>query len=382
MKVLMTCDTVGGVWTYALELARALQPYDVEIALATQGALLSNSQRADVAQIANVEVFESPFKLEWMDDPWEDVAAATRWLQDLAEAVEPDLIHLNDYSHGAAEWDAPVLMVGHSCVFSWFTAVRGELPGAEWDRYRENVAAGLHGADLVVAPTRTMLNWLDEWYGPLPRQQVILNGRDGARFRKDLSKEPFILCAGRVWDEAKNVAAVVETAPHLRWPVAVAGLPHPDGRNPIPPGVEFYARLAPQEMAELYGRAGLYVLPARYEPFGLTPLEAALSGCPLVLGDIPTLREVWGDAAVFVPPDDRDALISAVNRLIDNADLREDYRHRADQRAAELRPQRMATAYYSAYRDLISEISNPGTRRTVSQKLRVPGHRRRGVQTG
>ena len=41
-------------------------------------------------------------------------------------------------------------------------------------------------------------------------------------------------------------------------------------------------------------RASIYALPARYEPFGLSILEAALSGAALVLGDIPSLREVWG----------------------------------------------------------------------------------------
>ena len=79
----MTADTVGGVWTYALELARALEPHGVEIALATMGARLSAAQRAEVARLANVEVFDSGFKLEWMDEPWRDVEAAGWWLLEL-----------------------------------------------------------------------------------------------------------------------------------------------------------------------------------------------------------------------------------------------------------------------------------------------------------
>ena len=61
-------------------------------------------------------------------------------------------------------------------------------------------------------------------------------------------------------------------------------------------------RLSAGELADWYARAAIYALPARYEPFGLSALEAALSGCALVLGDIPSLREIWGDAALFVPP--------------------------------------------------------------------------------
>ena len=64
-------------------------------------------------------------------------------------------------------------------------------------------------------------------------------------------------------------------------------------------------RLTPPQMARVVSRApSIYALPARYEPFGLSVLEAALSGCALVLGDIPSLREIWDGAALFVDPDD------------------------------------------------------------------------------
>jgi glycosyltransferase involved in cell wall biosynthesis len=69
-------------------------------------------------------------------------------------------------------------------------------------------------------------------------------------------------------------------------------------------------------------RAAIYVLPARYEPFGLSALEAALSGCALVLGDLPSLREIWGETAVFIPPDDSEALHSAVSALIGSPERR------------------------------------------------------------
>jgi glycogen synthase len=59
--------------------------------------------------------------------------------------------------------------------------------------------------------------------------------------------------------------------------------------------------------ADWYARASIYALPARYEPFGLSALEAALSGCALILGDIPSLREVWLEAAPYVSPDDESA---------------------------------------------------------------------------
>src|SRR3546814_4918927 len=75
-------------------------------------------------------------------------------------------------------------------------------------------------------------------------------------------------------------------------------------------------------MAGWLGRATFFALPARYEPFGLAVLEAALSGCALVLGDIPTLRELWDGVAAFVPPGDIEALEDVLTQLIADPDLR------------------------------------------------------------
>jgi glycogen synthase len=91
-------------------------------------------------------------------------------------------------------------------------------------------------------------------------------------------------------------------------------------------------------------------LPARYEPFGLSALEAALSGCALVLGDIPSLREIWGDAAIFVSPDDATGFARALNNLIADPESRETLSGRARARALQFSPQRMGEEYLDAYR--------------------------------
>ncbi|PYK09494.1 MAG: hypothetical protein DME65_11850 [Verrucomicrobia bacterium] len=72
-RILMTVDPVGGVWTYALELVRALEPHGIEIALASMGGPLSREQHQEVASCKNVRLFQSGYRLEWMDDPWDDV---------------------------------------------------------------------------------------------------------------------------------------------------------------------------------------------------------------------------------------------------------------------------------------------------------------------
>jgi glycosyltransferase involved in cell wall biosynthesis len=350
MKLLMTTDTIGGVWTYAIDLARALAAYRVEIALATMGAPLSPSQRRDVDACANVTLHESNFKLEWMDDPWGDVAAAGKWLLDLEQQVAPDLVHLNGYAHASLPFVAPIIVVAHSCVLSWWRAVKGETAPPSWNRYRDAVASGLDDAAVVVAPTHAMLQALEEIYLPLRNKRVIPNGRDASLYRPG-RKESFVLTAGRLWDEAKNVWALAQVAPQLDWPVCVAGEQrHPSGTiSNGPQDVLPLGQLTPRELANWMSRADIYALPARYEPFGLSALEAALSGCALVLGDIPSLREVWGDTAIYVTPQDSHELLDQLQALIDNAQIRANLARRARHRAAQYSLTRMGDAYHALY---------------------------------
>jgi glycogen synthase len=98
--------------------------------------------------------------------------------------------------------------------------------------------------------------------------------------------------------------------------------------------------------------AAIFAAPARYEPFGLAPLEAAQAGCALVLGDIPSLREVWGDDALFVGADEDDALGAALRLLIDDEPLRREFASRARKRARRYRPETMAAAYAAVYERL------------------------------
>ncbi len=125
-KVLMTADTAGDVWTYAIELARGLAERGVEVALATMGEPLNVLQREKANRIPRLRVFEGAFKPEWMEDPWRDVEKAGEWLLRLEDRIGPDLIHLNGFVHGSLPWNAPKVMVGHSCRLSWWQAVKGE----------------------------------------------------------------------------------------------------------------------------------------------------------------------------------------------------------------------------------------------------------------
>jgi glycosyltransferase involved in cell wall biosynthesis len=346
--VLMTADVVGGVFPYSLDLARALAAHDVNVVLYTMGAEASKEQRAAAFACGNVEMIERTWKLEWMQDPWCDVEQSGRELLDIARERSPDVIHLNGYAHARLDWRRPVLVVGHSCVLSWWRAVKGGCAPAEWNVYRDRVREGLRAADFVVAPTKAMLDDLRRFYGPLPPCSVVPNGSGGGFHAGQ--KQAWIVASGRLWDEGKNVAAVREAAARLSWPVYAAGSGDcPGSENFFPIG--FQPR---REMARWFAAASIYVHPALYEPFGLTVLEAAKSACALVLADIPSLRENWGGAAEFVDPRDREQLVSTLRMLIHDDDRREDLQRKAYIRALPFTAERMAQGYVNVYEQVLA----------------------------
>ena len=260
-------------------------------------------------------------------------------------------MHLNGYAHAVLPFDAPVVVVAHSCVCSWYRAVRGDVPDTvPLQTYRQRVAAGLDAADEVVAPTAAMMAALLREYGPLPRASVVWNGRSRAPFASG-PKLPVVFAAGRVWDDAKNLRLLAQVAPRLGWPVRIAG-PLTDDR-----GFEhavMLGRLPGPAVAQELAHASIYALPARYEPFGLSALEAAFAGCALVLGDIPSLRELWDGDALFVAPDDPDGLERALCTLMNDAPLRTTFGRKAAARASRYTMDGMVAGYLARYAALPS----------------------------
>lgn len=356
--ILMTADAVGGVLTYALTLASELAKSGTKVHLATMGPKPKPEQQAAIGAVPGLVLHESTYALEWTDEPWGDVARAGTWLRDLEREVRPDIVHLNGYCHGAAGFTAPVIIVAHSCVLSWWEAVENQKAPERYATYKEAVKRGLLAADAVIAVSQAMRSSLECHYGPLPRTAVVPNGL-AAPLRRSGAKEPFILAAGRVWDRAKNIELLARVAQKLSWPVKIAGWDHgavvDAGRVSAEPyeGVESLGWLPPEDLGAVMDRASIFALPAKYEPFGLSALEAALRGCALVLGDIPSLREVWGDAALYVRPDDEAALVETVSRLTCDEALRAERAEAANLRAQLYTPERTARAMRDLYEAII-----------------------------
>lgn len=350
MRVLMTCDTVGGVWTYAMDLCRALSASQVEILLAVLGPPMSADQSEEANNIPGVAVAEHHGALEWMENPWDDVQAAGEWLQKLARDFGADVVHLNGYAHAALSWDVPVVVVAHSCVFSWWKAVRGTPPPASYTRYRREVERGLSAATVVIAPTRAMLNELRSLYNITEDSRVIFNGRHLERVSPG-PRANMVFSAGRVWDEAKNFSLLNEVAGQLPCNVLVAGSAGAGDAERLG-HLQLLGKLSQQEIRQYYQSAAVFVSAAVYEPFGLCILEAALCGCALVLPDLDSLREIWTDNALYVTPNDAEALHKTIALLLSDEVLRQTYSRRAYNQAARYTAERMGARYLELYQEL------------------------------
>jgi glycogen synthase len=349
-RVLMTADAVGGVWTHALELARGLAEAGTEVMLVVIGPEPSADQRDEAIAIPGLVLLVPKLALEWQDRAGPLGEEARRRLLGFEEAFRPDLVHCNGFREAAAGFRAPVVVAAHSCVRTWWTACQGgELP-VEWAAYEQGAKAGLAAAATVVAPTSAFLAEFRSAWGPLPSSRVIANGVD-LNLPAPPRRRPVILAAGRLWDEAKNAAALARVAPELPWPVLMAGEAPPGG---LVGSVRCLGRLGRPELHRQMAGAAIFASPARYEPFGLAALEAARAGCALVLGNLPSLVEVWGDAARFVPPDDAQALRRTLLDLIEDQDALLGLQQAAWQRARAFSRRRMVEGHLALYATILS----------------------------
>jgi len=353
----MTTDAVGGAWTYTRELSTQFLCRGSSVALVSFGRAPTVAQRVWVdgqtARWGGRFIFvASETPLEWMQENAGAYSLGEPLLLNLAESFGAELLLSSEYCFGALPCAIPRIVVAHSDVLSWAQACgKAPLEPSEWlTQYCALVSEGLRGADAVVAPTAWMLNALAGHF-QIPRAaKVIANGRALPEIRTDGPRRLQAVTAGRVWDEGKNVQVLAAVDPIL--PMLVAGeLGHrgsPCSRTHN--GLYFLGRLSEERLIELFQMSSIYICTSRYEPFGLAPLEAALCGCAVVANDIPPLREVWGDAALFF--DGPVSLSPLLAELCRDRVFLDETRERSLAHARRFTPDRMAVEYLHLFDSL------------------------------
>lgn len=326
-RILMTVDAVGGVWRYAMDLARGLSTAGVSTVFAGFGPLPNDAKRREAEAIGKLVWLKAP--LDWMADGEQDLAQVGPQLAALAAREGVDLLHLNLPSQAAdLVGERPVVTVSHSCVVTWFSAVRGQSVPAPWTWQQRLNGRGLQRSDAIVVPSRSHGEMVAATYGAAFDLSVVYNA---TRLPAETPrKDPFVFAAGRWWDDGKNGRALDEAAEHTRWPIVMAGPTRgPSGQQVSLLAAKEKGELSHAETMNHLVKAAIFVSPSVYEPFGLAALEAARLGAALVLSDIPTYRELWDGAALFVDPHDPKAFADAINRLSQDPALRLDLSTRA-----------------------------------------------------
>jgi len=340
--VLMTADAVGGVWQYALDLIGGLSSKGVRTTLVLLGPSPTDEQRRSAAAIPGLALLETGLPLDWLAEGESEVVEAGFTVGDIARQVGADLVQLNSPALAAGDgMSVPVVAMQHSCVATWWASTKGGPLPPDFRWQAAMVGRGLRAAAAVVAPSHSFASDTALVHGLAQVPQVVHNGRtwpaDGGH---DDETGDFVFTAGRLWDEAKNIRLIDRAATRLDVPVVVAGPLHgPNGAAVACEHLRTLGSLSAEATREWLLHRPIYVSPALYEPFGLAVLEAAQAGCALVLSDIGTFREIWGGAALFVPPNDEAALAEANAALV-----RDPQRRRALEKAAQVRAKRYSTA--------------------------------------
>ena len=184
MHVLVTADTIGGVWIYTRELVAGLVRKGARVTLVSFGEIPTAAQTEWLDGLRGVDYHPTGFRLEWMQDSQQDIEHSSQYLMSLIEEVRPDVLHFSQFAYGALPTSIPKLVVAHSDVLSWWESVNGvEAPEDDWIRqYRQTVSGGLNSAMAVVAPSHWMMQCVERLYGVPQMRAVINNGRTPVLF--------------------------------------------------------------------------------------------------------------------------------------------------------------------------------------------------------
>lgn len=207
----------------------------------------------------------------------------------------------------------------------------------------ERVRAIYHGPGQLAAAGASggsrRPHWAPERFGLFvgtlePRKNIETLLKAWSRLRRRRPDAPALVVCGKVGWKDERLRRELERGQAEGW------LHHP-------------GYVANEELAGLYRGALLLAFPSHYEGFGLPVLEALVAGTPVVASDIPVLREVAADAALYAPPDRPDLWTERIEDLLEDEDLARSLRERGPERARRFTWKRSAHEHVEVFREAV-----------------------------
>lgn len=253
---------------------------------------------------------------------------AELWRRGLGPAPRADLVHAPTPLVPPRRRGTPLVVTLHDAV-PWTHPETLTARGAAWHRdMGERIA---RDAAVVVVPTRAVADELSR-HLDLPRVEVVGEGVAAAVAAEPADADEradrlglpdrFALVVGTL-EPRKGLDVAVAATALRNWPAELPLLvvgPTGWGDLRLPTtsadGVRRLGRLSDEDLAVAYARASVQLVPSRSEGFGLPVLEAMTHGTPVVISDVPALREVSADAAVVTPVGDPAGLADGVTEAL------------------------------------------------------------------
>ncbi len=373
LRVFMTTETTTGLWHYGLDLAQGLRAYDTNTTLCVLGPEPTASQAATARRIPGLKLICLDLPRNWHTASPAQVLDAAEQVAAMAREEGVRMVHLNSPLLAAdAHYSTPVVTAWHSCIPTWWQSVRAQPFDHSLDWHKNAIGTGLACSDAVIAPSGAFAQVLFETYGLAKLPYVIHSGRrpstrEGLPDGDAVPTTDFAFTAGRLWDDGKNLRALDKAAGLVSTPVYAAGpISGADGSSIAFENIRALGNLCEGHLAEWLAAKPTYVSTACYEPFGLRVLEAAEAGCPLILSDIPTFRELWEGAAEFVPCEDAEAVAGAIARVSADSTLRARLASAARRRARRYTAEVMAAKVRAIYGGLLRKTTRQRPRSEVA----------------
>lgn len=325
--------------------------------------ILENLEEIDQKNDYWVVLRSSNFDLYQPKNPnFRKVIADARWysikeqilIPKILLSLKPDLVHFPHFNIPVAYTGKFVVTI-HDLIKSEFASgaastKSGLVYWAKHFIYERVVRQAAGRSQRIIVPTNTIKDKVVKQLGVSPEKVVVTYesaddrffgwGEDdsllGVRaeevFKKYGVRKPYIISAGNAFPY-KNLDRLIEALKFLPKELALV---NPSPRSVFRERLEEKAKEAgvskrvilpgfvtDEELAILYRNAVAYVMPSLSEGFGLPALEAMASKLPVIVSDIPVLREVCGDNVLYVDPNNPQDIADKVTKLMTNQKLRQ-----------------------------------------------------------